>query len=620
MEVKLYYMLREVQMEFPIPEFFDAVLTGTVLVYAHDQRLLDIHSLLNSDDLVSAIEEAIRKMEQHWPSLKGTFKELSPLTELSSDQIRRLLQKLHTMKQRDIPYQDWVEKLITYSPTRFDNDMAENVSPVSVNELAISILAPVSGNFYDGAAGLGGTLVTADRYAKKKKGDLEIYGQELNPYNWAVARLRLLLHGISGECLAKGDSLANPGHIEDGCLKKFDYAFLDGPFGMRIKDYDVVKQDPYQQFAYGTPNRRSGDMALMMHVFSSLNSSGKGIITVTDGALFRGGAEAEIRKRILAEDLIEAVIALPSKLYEKTSLPVNLILFNQAKSFERKNKILFINASNLYSELTKSRRYLLSSHIKEITDAVRSGGEEKGTSVSISLTDIKEANLLPSRYLTPDTLEIQDYGEVKINTDRLEKLQTVPLKETAVFFPGFNILSKHKESHDGACRIVKLSDVQDGKVAVDSVSRYHIPENARLEKYRLQKGDVILAIRGNSLKTAVIPEHEGILLLSQNFIGIRCRAELDPDYLKIYLDSPPGQYLLRSKLSGTTVLTISKRDVQELPIPKKSLHDQALLVRHFHETEAAIEAQITKLKERQKDTRLALYEEMGIRNVFELTQ
>ena len=141
----------------------------------------------------------------------------------------------------------------------------------------------------------------------------------------------------------------------------------------------------------------------------------------------------------------------------------------------------------------------------------------------------------------------------------MDEIHGIELKDIATMFRGFNVGAKNKESSDGKYRIVRLSDVQDGKILMDTISRYDIENNAKVGMYELKEGDVILSIRGNSLKAAVVPEDDEDLLLSQNFIGIRCKKDLNPDYLKVFLESPLGQYLLSNKMSGTAIPTLSKK-------------------------------------------------------------
>src|SRR5690625_214463 len=131
---------------------------------------------------------------------------------------------------------------------------------------------------------------------------------------------------------------------------------------------------------------------------------------------------------------------------------------------------------------------------------------------------------------------------MKFDLDNLSNIKTSPLKNMATFFSGYNVGSKNKESEKGKYQIVRISDVYDGKLHEAGIARYDIKNNARIEKYMLEKDDVILATRGTSLKVAIIPENDGDMLLSQNFIGIRCGTDLDPAFLKAYLESPLGQF------------------------------------------------------------------------------
>ena len=164
-----------------------------------------------------------------------------------------------------------------------------------------------------------------------------MYGQEINKSAWAISKIRLFVAGEEENQIINDDVLNNPGFVIENELKKFDYVYMDAPFALTINNYDSLVNDQYNRFFYGLPPRSKGDYAFISQALASLSEKGKGVIVVTAGALFRGGAEGKIRKNILS-DTIEAVISLPSGLYSSTSIPVNLIVFNKNKVEERKIK------------------------------------------------------------------------------------------------------------------------------------------------------------------------------------------------------------------------------------------------------------------------------------------
>ncbi|HSP22774.1 MAG TPA: restriction endonuclease subunit S, partial [Planococcus sp. (in: firmicutes)] len=283
-------------------------------------------------------------------------------------------------------------------------------------------------------------------------------------------------------------------------------------------------------------------------------------------------------------------------------------------------KILFVNAADRFTEELRQEKVLSEGSIEEIAETVRLGKETEDFSKWVSIDAIKDGNLLPSRYLLASEIYVAGHGHVKVFQDKLNAKKTVSLLEKASFFSGFNVVSKNKESEKGRFRIVKISDVQDGKLVLEHLSRYDIDNNAKVEKYRLFKGDVILSTRGQALKTALILEEEEDLLLSQNFIGIRCGSQLHPEFLKTYLESPVAQFLLASKLSGTTVPTLSRKDLEALEIPNLPLEEQQAVMETYKTRTDKIERKLEELQQELKKAKKKVYKKMGLGKAYEITE
>ncbi|WKA53179.1 type I restriction-modification system subunit M/S [Planococcus shixiaomingii] len=572
-------------------------------------------SVLKDSSKVKMNLRSMLEKAEEIPALKGVFPELKVLGKIKSAELSKFLYDFSSITNNSTHYGEWLDQAQQSLGHFRGRGGAEHTSPKTINKIALSMLDPRNGSFYDGVAGLGGGLVEA----KKHSDALKVYGQEIDPRTCALSKIRMFLYGIEDADLRQGNVLTAPAFVEGNHVQQFDFVFMDAPFGALLQTNEALANDPYQRFVYGVPSKRSGDLAFISHALASLKEKGKGIVVVIDGTLYRGGADAAIRKNIISSDIIEAVVSLPARLYENTVLPVNIIYFNREKSPNRRGKILFVNAADNFTEEQRQKRVLSYDAIQQITETVKSGQEKKDFSKWILNEDIKDGNLLPSRYLVASEMYIAGHGHVKIFQDKLNNVKTAALKEKADFFTGFNVVSKNKESAEGKYRIIKISDVQDGKLLLDTISRYDIENNARVEKYKLEKGDVILSIRGQALKTAIILEDEENLLLSQNFIGIRCGKQLHPEFLKTYLESPVAQFLLASKLSGTTVPTLSRKDIKELEIPYLPLSEQQAAVEAFKSKTTLIELKLEELQQELKKAKSHVYEQMGIGEAFELT-
>ncbi|VDG98710.1 Probable type I restriction enzyme BthVORF4518P M protein [Lysinibacillus sphaericus] len=603
----------------------EMVAIGTLLYYLQEQT--DYSSKFNMATLLRAgegitieIRKLFKELENEIPYFSGVLKELDVIDKINSAQLTRFLYEFNAIASEEIDYGEWFDSAIKIvnQQARKNNGHYNHTTPESVNKLAISILSPLCGSFIDSVAGFGGGLLEARRFAENHGKSISLFGQELNSKVWAIAKIRLFISGIEEAQFVKGDVFEKPGFIQGAKLQKFDYVYMEAPFGLAINNYDFLKDDPYNRFFYGLPPRRSADLAFISHALASTEEDGKAIVVTTEGVLFRGGAEGTIRKNIIVSDLIEAVISLPSGLHEHTAISMNLVLFNKNKDSSRKNKILLVKAEDCFTETGRSKRVISETDIQKIVKVVQNGEEISEFSTFIETKDIQDDSLLPSRYLLPSEFYVAGFGKVSFALDALKKVDTKPLIDMATFFRGFNVGSKNLESEDGEYRIVKLSDVQDGRLLLNQISKYTIENNAKIDMYVLRKGDLILSIRGQTLKVAIIPESDNKLLLSQNFLGIRCGNNLNPEFLKLYLESPVGQYLLANMMSGTSIATLSRNDVETLAIPILAMEEQEEIMKMYKSKENTIEQKIQELKQELYEMKLHSYTKMGLRKVFKI--
>lgn len=225
----------------------------------------------------------------------------------------------------------------------------EFYTPSEVVTVLVNILKPQEGDrIYDPTVGSGGMLIQSLAYIKKQGGNwknVSLYGQEINLSTWAICKMNMLLHNAKGADIQKGDTIREPMHLEGGVLKTFDKVLANPPFSLDNWGHNEAQADPYHRFPYGVPPKSYGDLAFVCHMVASLNNKGKMGTVIPHGVLFRGGAEANIRKGFLKDDLVEAVIGLPGNLFYGTGIPAALLIINKNKPQERKGKVLFIDAS-----------------------------------------------------------------------------------------------------------------------------------------------------------------------------------------------------------------------------------------------------------------------------------
>ena len=251
----------------------------------------------------------------------------------------------------------------------------EFYTPKEVVTLLVEILNPHEKmRICDPACGSGGMLVQSV-YHLSENGqntrNISLFGQERNIGTWAICKMNMLLHGLSSVRLEKGDTLRNPKIIgEQGRLMEFDIVIANPPFSLKNWGYEEAQHDPYRRFRFGIPPKGYGDYAFVQHMIATLNPKGRVGVVLPHGVLFRGGAEGKIRKGILEEDLLEAVIGLPSNLFFGASIPACLVIVNKNKSPERKGKVFFLYGANDYLE-GKNQNKLRKEDIEKIVNAYR---------------------------------------------------------------------------------------------------------------------------------------------------------------------------------------------------------------------------------------------------------
>lgn len=292
----------------------------------------------------------------------------------------------------------------------------EFFTPNEVKQLIVRLLKPSEGDsVYDPTCGSGGFLIETIAYLKeqnKNYKDIQLYGQENNISTWAMAKLNILMHGVKGATIYKGDTIRNPLNLNGTSLKTFDKVMANPPFSLKEWGVDVAEKNTYNRFNYGVPPKSYGDFAFVEHMLASLNSNGIMATVIPHGILFRGGAEGKIRKAMLQDDLFEAIIGLPQNLFYGTGIPAAIIVLNHHKAEQHKGKVLFIDASQGF-EKAGNKNQLRQQDVDDIVAAYEAYEDKEKYASIVDMKTIEENdyNLNISRYV--DTSEEEE--EIDIN-------------------------------------------------------------------------------------------------------------------------------------------------------------------------------------------------------------
>ncbi len=308
----------------------------------------------------------------------------------------------------------------------------EFYTPREVERIIIGILKPhQKDHVYDPTVGSGGFLLEAYNYLKDKVNEtiartLYLYGQEINIGTFAIAKINMFLHGLDSADIRRGDTLANPQFITDsGNLQTFDIVVANPPYSIKDWEFEVYRNDKYGRIdGYDLPPQKNADFAFVLHIIKSMNTNGRAGIVLPHGVLFRGGSEGRIREQILKNDLVEAIVALPPKLFYGTGIPAAVWILNNNKPEQKKNKVLLIDAERDFLE-GKNQNTLRKQDIDKIIKAYDQYQDIEKYARVVDMEEIKENeyNLNVRRYI--DGNEEQEVIDVKQVWQELKQLEEV---------------------------------------------------------------------------------------------------------------------------------------------------------------------------------------------------
>ena len=386
-------------------------------------------------EVLTKLKESFRHIEEE--SFKGAFKGLFSEINLDSEKLGKdytarnkmvcniistLEEKLAEFDQKGDILGDAYEYLIGQFAAGSGKKAGEFYTPQQVSTILSRIVTldcqdPSTGHkrelrsVLDFACGSGSLLLNVNNQMAKHGGKIgKIYGQEKEITTFNLARMNMLLHGLhdSEFEIFHGDTLTNDWSMlkESNPVKPitFDAVVANPPFSLKWDPDDETSNDP--RFSnYGVAPKSAADFAFLLHGFKYLSGSGTMAIILPHGVLFRSGAEANIRKKLINDDNIDCIIGLPSNLFYSTGIPVCIIVLKKCR---KSSDVLFINAAECF-EKGKKQNVLEDKHIDKIVDAYRNRTEEERFSRRVSLKEIKENdyNLNITRYVSLAQEEVQ---------------------------------------------------------------------------------------------------------------------------------------------------------------------------------------------------------------------
>jgi type I restriction enzyme M protein len=366
-----------------------------------------IWKLADANDLVGVITEANFNDPEKLGSGREMQDRLSKLVAIFAD-----LDFSGSRAEGDDLLGDAYEYLMRHFATESGKSKGQFYTPAEVSRVMARIVGVGPGTsqddtVYDPTCGSGSLLL---KVAAEAPRGITVYGQEKDNATWALSRMNMILHDDATADIAKGDTITSPKFLtSDSKLRTFDFVVANPPFSQ--KSWTNGLENDYDRFSYGFPPEKNGDYAFLLHALASLKSTGRGVIVMPHGVLFRGNAEATIRRELLKRGFIRGVIGLPPNLFYGTGIPACLIVLDKPGAGARRD-VFMVNASAGFMKDGAKNR-LRNQDIHKIVDVFNRQTEVARYSRLVPYDEIasesNDFNLNISRYVdSSEPEDIQD--------------------------------------------------------------------------------------------------------------------------------------------------------------------------------------------------------------------
>jgi type I restriction enzyme M protein len=350
-------------------------------------------------DVGGWLNKALAGLEDHNSALSGVLEHIDFTRKVGQAKIpdiklRQLITHFGTCRLRndDFEFPDLLGAAYEYLIGEFADSAGkkggEFYTPRSVVRMMVRLLKPtLAHDIYDPCCGSGGMLIAAKEFIDEHGEDgrkANLFGQEAAGTVWSIAKMNMLLHGISTANLQNDDTLAEPKHVEGGELVRFDRVITNPPFSLvwgnaeKNADGSAAWAPKFpERFRYGQVpiGSKKADLMFLQHMLAVTKDGGMIATVMPHGVLFRGGEERAIRAALIEADLLEAVIGIAPSLFYGTGIPASILVLRQqvyhganrvsGKPDDRQGKVLFINADREFFE-GRAQNHLLPEHIEKI--------------------------------------------------------------------------------------------------------------------------------------------------------------------------------------------------------------------------------------------------------------
>ena len=360
------------------------------------------------------VDKAMEAIERDNPSLKGVLPKDYAREALDKRRLGELIDLFTNIKFDTTSPKDLLGQVYEYFMGMFADSEGKHggefYTPRSIVKLLVEILEPYNGRVYDPCCGSGGMFVWSEKFVKEHAGrtsDIAVYGQELNETTWRLAKMNMAIRGIDAN-IKRGDTLMDD-QLPD---LKADYILANPPFNIRDWGQEHLQNDV--RWKYGLPPKGNANFAWIQHMIFHLGSHGTAGFVLANGSMSsQTGGEGDIRKQLVLNDMVDAIVTLPSQLFFNVAIPCCLWFVSYDRT-NRRGKVLFVDGRNLGEMVTRRNRKLTEEDIARVVKtyhdyktASADYADQPGFCKIANLEEIKQHDyvLTPGRYVGVEEAE-----------------------------------------------------------------------------------------------------------------------------------------------------------------------------------------------------------------------
>ena len=429
----------------------DAYAEVNVFFVPPSARWSAISQTAHKEEIGTVIDDAMRAIEKENKRLKDILPKNYARDELDKRRLGNVvdlftnIQMIEHGTDKDILGRTYEYCLAKFAE-REGKRAGEFYTPSCVVRTLVEVLQPFKGRVYDPCCGSGGMFVQSAQFINNHSGsrqNISIYGQDSNPTTRKMALMNLAIRGIEADL---GGYNADSFHNDLHPTLKADFILANPPFN--LSDWNDGSLNDDQRWKYGLPPSGNANFAWLQHMIHHLSPDGKMGMVLANGSLSsQSGGEGEIRRKIVEDDLVEGIIAMPTQLFFTTQIPVSLWFINRKK--KQKGKTLFIDARKMGEMVTRSLREMTVEDISKITSTFEkfSNGklnDIKGFCAAVTTEDIAKQDyiLTPGRYVGIE----EQKGDAEPFEEKMTRLTT----ELSVMFKQSHSLEEEIKKQLGA--------------------------------------------------------------------------------------------------------------------------------------------------------------------------